>query len=346
MPLHRDIHWIGRQWAVTGHGMQLIDQKLQGFFDIEVDRLWEDALIESVHAKEWLNKADFDKGLALARARYPQAPAAVAPPRQITPAPAATLPPGAKPIEPKPEPVGLETPKPVAPVLKKPDPVEPPRAAAVPPAVVVPARQAAPPPPVVKPGEPKPELARLETAKPVPAPTKPAFVEPVRAAPELKAPAIATRTPVATPMAATPAKPPAQAAPAPVIEPATPPPPAVKPTEQKPKVFKFDPPEPVTVTVFRRRPAEPPPAAPPAVVAVAASSRPPVVAREQPKPAPTLEKPAAVEPPRETTRIDASAIAARTPAEPAISPPSLFQMRYECHAKFVRPWRVVAKRPT
>ena len=30
MALHRDIHWIGRQWAVTGHGMQLIDQKLKG----------------------------------------------------------------------------------------------------------------------------------------------------------------------------------------------------------------------------------------------------------------------------------------------------------------------------
>jgi hypothetical protein len=69
MPLHRDIHWIGRQWAVTGHGMQLIDQKLQGFFDIEVARLWDEILIESLHAKEWLNRADFDKGLALARAR-------------------------------------------------------------------------------------------------------------------------------------------------------------------------------------------------------------------------------------------------------------------------------------
>ena len=39
MPLHRDIHWIGRQWAVTGLGMQLIDQKLKGFFDIEVSQL-------------------------------------------------------------------------------------------------------------------------------------------------------------------------------------------------------------------------------------------------------------------------------------------------------------------
>src|SRR5881275_2920894 len=88
MPLHRDIHWIGRQWAVTGHGMQLIDQKLQGFFDIEAARLWDEILIESVRAKEWLNRADFDKGLALARARYPQAPGAETSPRQTASLPA------------------------------------------------------------------------------------------------------------------------------------------------------------------------------------------------------------------------------------------------------------------
>ncbi|ANW02020.1 hypothetical protein [Bradyrhizobium icense] len=70
MALHRDILWIGRQWAVTGHGMQLIDQKLQGFFDIEVARLWDDDLIAQMHAKEWLNVADFDKGLAVARTRH------------------------------------------------------------------------------------------------------------------------------------------------------------------------------------------------------------------------------------------------------------------------------------
>jgi hypothetical protein len=80
MALHRDIHWIGRQWAVTGHGMQLIDQKLKGLFDIEAVRLWDDGLVESMHAKEWLNTADFDKGLAIARARYPQSPGTMAPP--------------------------------------------------------------------------------------------------------------------------------------------------------------------------------------------------------------------------------------------------------------------------
>jgi hypothetical protein len=72
MALHRDIFWIGRQWAVTGHGMQLIDQRLMGAFDIDVAGLWDDDLIVRMHAKEWLNAADFDKGLAVARTRHSQ----------------------------------------------------------------------------------------------------------------------------------------------------------------------------------------------------------------------------------------------------------------------------------
>ena len=128
MPLHRDIHWIGRQWAVTGHGVQLIDQKLQGFFDMEASKLWSDALIDSMYAKEWLNTADFEKALAVARAKYPQGagvplPPAPAPlPREIAaplpvepvavpPAPSPPAPPPAPPVaksqvveSPKPEP--------------------------------------------------------------------------------------------------------------------------------------------------------------------------------------------------------------------------------------------------
>ena len=83
MALHRDIHWIGRQWAVTGRGMQLIDQKLKGFFDIEVSQLWYEALIETTRAKEWLNVADFDKGLEVARKRYKDPPPAVALPEAL-----------------------------------------------------------------------------------------------------------------------------------------------------------------------------------------------------------------------------------------------------------------------
>lgn len=83
MPLHRDIQWIGKQWAVTGHGMQLIDQKQKGSFDIEVARLWEEALIEGLRAQQWVNVADFDKGLEVARARYKDPSRAVAPPEAM-----------------------------------------------------------------------------------------------------------------------------------------------------------------------------------------------------------------------------------------------------------------------
>ena len=63
MPLHRDIYWVGRQWAVTGHGMQAIDQRLKGIFDIDISRLWDDGVAESLRADSWLNAEDFAKGL-------------------------------------------------------------------------------------------------------------------------------------------------------------------------------------------------------------------------------------------------------------------------------------------
>ena len=72
MALHRDIFWIGRQCAVTGHGMQLIDQRLEGAFDIEAIRLWDDDLVESLRAKAWLKAEDFEKGLTVARTRHSQ----------------------------------------------------------------------------------------------------------------------------------------------------------------------------------------------------------------------------------------------------------------------------------
>ena len=74
MPLHRDIFWIGRQWAVTGAGIQAIDQRLRGVLDIEIARLWDDDLVQSRRAKPGVNAADFDKALAVARERFPQTP--------------------------------------------------------------------------------------------------------------------------------------------------------------------------------------------------------------------------------------------------------------------------------
>ena len=82
MALHRDIFWVGRQWAVTGHGIQAVDQKQKGKFDIEASRVWQDDLVEPLRGEGWLNIEDFDKALAVARARFPQPPGMVAPPRQ------------------------------------------------------------------------------------------------------------------------------------------------------------------------------------------------------------------------------------------------------------------------
>lgn len=79
MPLHRDIFWVGKQWSVTGYGMQAIDPKLKGKFDIEVSRIWDDDLHDALSAEKWFNAKDFDKGLAEARKHYPQPAGKAAP---------------------------------------------------------------------------------------------------------------------------------------------------------------------------------------------------------------------------------------------------------------------------
>jgi hypothetical protein len=82
MALHRDIYWVGRQWAVTGHGMQTVDQKLKGQFDIEASRLWDDGLLESVQSEKWLNTEDFKKALSAARKQFPSPSRKAAPPEE------------------------------------------------------------------------------------------------------------------------------------------------------------------------------------------------------------------------------------------------------------------------
>jgi hypothetical protein len=74
MALDRDIYWIGRQWAVTGFGLQAVDQRLKGAFDVEIARLWEEDLPQRMRALAWLNAEDFNKALDLARSRFPQPP--------------------------------------------------------------------------------------------------------------------------------------------------------------------------------------------------------------------------------------------------------------------------------
>jgi hypothetical protein len=72
MALHRDIYWVGKQWAVTGYGVQACDQKQKSKFDIEVGRLWQDDVLESLRAHKWLNAEDLGQALAIARQRFPR----------------------------------------------------------------------------------------------------------------------------------------------------------------------------------------------------------------------------------------------------------------------------------
>ena len=85
MALHRDIYWVGRQWAVTGYGIQACNQKQKGMFDIEASRLWEDGVLEGIRTEKWLNIEDFEKALDVARKYYPEPPRNAAPPQEGVP---------------------------------------------------------------------------------------------------------------------------------------------------------------------------------------------------------------------------------------------------------------------
>ena len=74
MGLHRDIFWVGRQWAVTGFGVQAVDQRLKGAVDIEIARLWDDDLPQRMRALAWLKAEDFENALRVARSRFPEPP--------------------------------------------------------------------------------------------------------------------------------------------------------------------------------------------------------------------------------------------------------------------------------
>jgi len=87
MALHRDIYWLGRQWAVTGYGLQAIDQRLKGIFDVEAAKLWNPGVLDALRAHDWVNSVDLDNAIAATRKRYPEplrkavTPVVEAPPR-------------------------------------------------------------------------------------------------------------------------------------------------------------------------------------------------------------------------------------------------------------------------
>ena len=86
MALHRDIYWVGKQWAVTGHGIQACNQKQRGQFDIAASQLWEEGIQDAVRSLDWVNKDDFDKAIAAARKHYPEPPGKARPSAPASPA--------------------------------------------------------------------------------------------------------------------------------------------------------------------------------------------------------------------------------------------------------------------
>jgi hypothetical protein len=85
MALHRDIHWVGKQWAVTGYGIQACNQRQRGQFDIEAARLWDDGVQDAIRAEKWVNAEDFEKAVAAARKYYPEPPRKTPPPKPVPP---------------------------------------------------------------------------------------------------------------------------------------------------------------------------------------------------------------------------------------------------------------------
>jgi hypothetical protein len=82
MALHRDIYWVGRQWAVTGYGIQACDQKQKGQFDIEGSKLWDEGVQDNLRGQKWLNAEDFEKAVAVARKYFPEPSRSPEPPEK------------------------------------------------------------------------------------------------------------------------------------------------------------------------------------------------------------------------------------------------------------------------
>ncbi len=70
--LNHPIYWKGRQWAVTGFGIEARDGK----YVIKGQRIWEDnsghGWVHQMAEKEWVDLSDFVEALRLARARWPR----------------------------------------------------------------------------------------------------------------------------------------------------------------------------------------------------------------------------------------------------------------------------------
>jgi hypothetical protein len=75
MTLHRDIYWLGRQWAVTGHGIQAVNKKLNMRFDVAASRIWEEGIDQPMLELAWFDAEDFAEALRVARRLSQETPA-------------------------------------------------------------------------------------------------------------------------------------------------------------------------------------------------------------------------------------------------------------------------------
>src|ERR1700760_4584291 len=75
MTLHRDIYWLGRQRAVTGHGVQAVNKKLNMRFDVAASRIWEEDTDQSMRELDWFDAEDFAEALRVARRLSEDTPA-------------------------------------------------------------------------------------------------------------------------------------------------------------------------------------------------------------------------------------------------------------------------------
>ena len=73
MRLVRRGDWLAAV-TVTGLGIQLVDQRLKGAFDIDTSRVWDEDISERMRAYAWLNAEDFNRALSTARERFPAPP--------------------------------------------------------------------------------------------------------------------------------------------------------------------------------------------------------------------------------------------------------------------------------
>lgn len=69
MSLDRDIYWLGRQWAVTGYGIQAVDQRRFGQHDVEAARIDDEDVVTVLEAFGWFDVEDFREAVRQAKRR-------------------------------------------------------------------------------------------------------------------------------------------------------------------------------------------------------------------------------------------------------------------------------------